>query len=246
MPLGRGMVECRHGVIPIPAPATVELLKGVPVFDPHVEGELVTPTGAAWITTLADKFGTLPDMEIEAVGYGLGDREIKNIPNALRVILGKAASLREDRVVLVETDIDDMNPEFFEPLMERLFASGALDVLFVPIQMKKNRPGVMVRAICEEARHLDVVETILSQSTSIGVRYFNAFRKKLERRIESVETPYGPIRVKFSWDEGGRIRHVAPEYEDCRRLSSLSNIPIMEIYQEALLAAKNIPQSPRK
>ncbi len=239
IPLGRGMVECRHGMLPVPVPATTELLRGVPIYDSNVEGELVTPTGAAWITTVAASFGELPDMKIEKVGYGLGDRDLGSIPNMLRILLGKASpSLSQDRVMIVETDIDDMNPEFFEPLMDKLFANGALDVAFVPIQMKKNRPGVTVRAICEESSRGTVVETILQESTSIGVRYFAVRREKLDRRIEWVETPFGSVRVKVSEGGGGKIHHVSPEYEDCRRLSLEKKTTVMDVYQEALLAAR--------
>jgi hypothetical protein len=239
IPLGRGMVESRHGMLPIPAPATVELLKGVPVYDSNVEAELVTPTGAAWITTVADRFGKLPDMEIETVGYGVGDRDLGPIPNLLRVFLGRARpSLAQDQVLVVETDIDDMNPEFFEPLMDKLFTRGALDVSFVAIQRKKNRPGVTVRTICEESSRADIVATILQESTSIGVRYFAVHREKLGRQIQWVQLPYGSVRVKVSQDRAGMIHHVSPEYEDCRRLGLETNTPIMDVYQEALLAAR--------
>ncbi len=241
IPLGRGMIQSRHGMLPVPVPATVELLKGVPIYDSKVEGELVTPTGAAWITTLAREFGNIPDMEIEKVGYGLGDRDLGNIPNVLRIFLGKAEPpFPHDRVILVETDIDDMNPEFFEPLMDKLFAKGALDVSLVPIQMKKNRPAVTVRAICEESSRGEIVETFLRESTSIGVRYFTVHREKLERRVESIETPFGSVRVKVSFNRQGKVRHVAPEYEDCRRLSLEKKTSVIEVYQEALLAARKI------
>jgi len=239
IPLGSGMIVSRHGMLPVPVPATVELLKGVPVYDSNVEGELVTPTGAACLTTLTAQFGKLPDMEIEKVGYGLGDRDLGDIPNVLRILLGRARpSLLQDRVMVVETDIDDMNPEFFEPLMDKLFATGALDVSFIPIQRKKNRPGVTVRTICDESCRGAVVETILQESTSIGVRYFTVQREKLARRIELVETPFGSVRVKVSQNREGRIHHVSPEYEDCRRLALETEIPIREVYQEAVLAAK--------
>ncbi|NIQ37404.1 MAG: nickel pincer cofactor biosynthesis protein LarC [Proteobacteria bacterium] len=239
IPLGRGMIQSRHGFLPVPAPATVELLRGVPVYDSRVEGELVTPTGAALIMAIADRFGDMPDMEIEKVGYGLGDRDLGNIPNMLRIFLGTGRSpLPQDRVILVETDIDDMNPEFFEPLMDRLFAQGALDVSFIPIQMKKNRPGTTVRAICEESSRARIVETFFRESTTIGVRYFSVNREKLERRVESVETPFGRVKVKISRNREGEIHHVSPEYEDCRRLSVKNKIPVVEVYQEALLAAR--------
>jgi uncharacterized protein (TIGR00299 family) protein len=244
IPLGRGMIQSRHGILPIPVPATVELLKGVPVYDSKIEAEMVTPTGAALITTLALQFGTLPDMEVEKVGYGLGDRDLGPIPNALRILLGRTrAAFARDRVVIVETDIDDMNPEFFEPLMERLFSKGALDVTLIPVQRKKNRPGVTVRTICEESKRADVVETILQESTSIGVRYFPVQREKLNRTIESVETPFGRVKVKVSQNGERRILHLSPEYEDCLRLSLEARIPVMEVYHEALLAARKTKRS---
>ncbi|NIS61543.1 MAG: nickel pincer cofactor biosynthesis protein LarC [Proteobacteria bacterium] len=239
LPLGTGTVECRHGTLPVPAPATVELLRGVPVFDAQIQSELVTPTGAAWITTLARNFGRFPEMEIERVGYGVGDRDLGKVPNLLRILLGNLEPLlSQDRVMIVESDIDDMNPEFFEPLMQKLYASGALDVSLTPIQMKKNRPGVMIRAICEETSHLDIAQTILRESTSIGVRYFPVYRRKLDRRIEAVKTRYGDVRVKISTDNEGRIYHISPEYDDCSRLSSENKVSILEIYQEALLQAR--------
>lgn len=246
IPLGRGMVRSRHGMLPVPVPATVELLRGVPVYDSNMEGELVTPTGAAFVTTLARGFGTLPDMEIERVGYGLGDRDFDPVPNVLRIILGKTlASLARDQVIVVETDIDDMNPEFFEPLMDKLFQRGALDVSLVAIQMKKNRPGVTVRALCEEAKRCHIVETILRESTSIGVRYYPVQREKLGRRVVWVTTPFGRVRVKISHDRAGKICHVSPEYDDCLRLSQEADTPVMEIYREALLAAKEMkPEDP--
>jgi uncharacterized protein (DUF111 family) len=178
-------------------------------------------------------------MEIEKVGYGVGDRDLGDAPNMLRLLLGKKKLLLyQDRVMVVETDIDDMNPEFFEPLMERLFANGALDVSFVPIQRKKNRPGVTVRAICENTRRGDIVAIILQESTSIGVRYFPVEREKLGRRIEQVETRFGRVGVKVSQSRDGEIHHVSPEFDDCRRLALETKTPIMEVYQEALLAAK--------
>jgi len=244
IPLGRGMIECRHGRIPLPAPATADLLKGVPVYDSAVEAELVTPTGAAWITTLTDQFGTLPDMQIEQIGYGIGDRDLGSIPNMLRIFLGQAKpAFIRDRVMVVETDIDDMNPELFEPLMDELFATGALDVSLVPIQRKKNRPGVTVRTICEESKRGDVVETILQESTSIGVRYFPVQREKLDRRIEEVDTPFGRVTVKISESKQGRIHHVSPEYDDCRRIGMKARVPVMRVYEEALLAAGKTKKS---
>jgi uncharacterized protein (TIGR00299 family) protein len=228
-------------MLPVPVPATVEMLRGIPIYDSKIEGELVTPTGAAWITTMTSHFGKMPEMEIEKVGYGLGDRDLGPIPNLLRIFLGRArAAFSQDRAMLVETDIDDMNPEFYEPLMDKLFTAGALDVSFIPIQMKKNRPGVTVRAICEESSQSNIVETFLRESTSIGVRYFTVQREKLSRRIEVVKTPFGSVRVKVSQSEEGKIHHVSPEYEDCRRLSLEKKIPVMEVYQEALLVARKI------
>jgi uncharacterized protein (TIGR00299 family) protein len=241
IPLGRGMIESRHGVLPVPAPATLELLTDVPIYDSNLEGELVTPTGAALITTLAGEFGTLPDMEIEKVGYGLGDRDLGQVPNLIRILLGKVRpSLERDQVLLVETDIDDMNPEFYEPLMDRLFTRGALDVSLIPVQRKKNRPGVTIRTLCEESSRAAVVETILQESTSIGVRYFPVEREKLGRKIESVETPFGKVRVKVSSSSERKIFRVLPEYEDCLRLSQEAKTSVMEVYQEALIAARKV------
>jgi len=234
VPLGSGFVNCQHGVLPLPGPATLELLKDTPVYGTGIAGEMVTPTGAALITTLTDRFGRMPPMRIKSIGYGVGDNEFEEIPNLLRVIFGEDEKKKEsDRVTVIETNIDDMNPEIYDFLMERLFEEGALDVSLSPLQMKKNRPGVLLRAICREENRPQVIEIILNESTSLGVRYYEVERLKTLRRLETVETRFGKVRVKIYKD--GDI-NVSPEYEDCRRIAKESKVPLRKVYDEAVKA----------
>jgi len=234
IPLGSGFVKCRHGILPLPAPATLELLRDKPVYEAGVEGELVTPTGAAIITTITDKFGSMPPMRIENIGYGVGDNEFEEFPNLLRVILGEGKNKKEtDRVTVIETNIDDMNPEVYDFLMERLFEEGALDVSLSPLQMKKNRPGVLLRVICHEENRRGMMDTILEESTSLGVRYYEAERLKVPRRIEQVETGFGKVRVKIFHDDKMTM-NVSPEYEDCKRIAKEKKVPLKRIYSEVI------------
>lgn len=234
IPLGRGFVTCRHGTIPIPAPATVAILQGVPTYGTEIPYELVTPTGAAIITTLAESFGPMPEMVLGKSGYGAGQRDLENRPNLLRIISGNLpVSLKgylQDEIVLVETSIDDMNPELFGFVMNRLFEDGALDVYWIPIYMKKNRPGTMVQVLCRE-EHLDViVNRILSETTSIGVRYYSARRHILSREYRNINTSYGEIQVKCITYPDGRTRYV-PEYDICQKIALQENIPIQTVYE---------------
>jgi uncharacterized protein (TIGR00299 family) protein len=233
IPLGSGFVQGHHGRLPVPAPATLALLKGIPVYSSSVNQELVTPTGAAVLTSFSQGFGDLPEMRIEKVGYGVGDRVLDEIPNVLRIILGGAEGLLErDRVLVVESDIDDMSPEICGYLMERLPEMGALDVTFIPIHMKKNRPGITIKILSHEAEVDRIIDTLFRESTSIGVRLYPVRRAKLSRRIEEVETKYGPVRLKISTDQRGRIVNVMPEFEDCKRIAEAEGIPLKEIYRE--------------
>ena len=238
--LGRGFVECAHGRFPVPAPATLELVKGVPTYGRDVEAELVTPTGAAIITTLAKGFGPSPTMEVEAIGYGAGHRDLP-IPNLLRVSVGRALRLEErgyeeDVVTLVEANIDDMNPEFYEHVMARLFDRGALDVFLTPIQMKKSRPAVKLSAIVREADLDGVLDVFFEETTTLGVRLYEARRKKLAREEIVVETRYGKVGVKVG-RLGDAVKNISPEYEDCRRIAEREGIPLKEVYEEARRAA---------
>lgn len=233
IPVGSGFVRGQHGRLPVPAPATLEILKGIPIYPSSLNEEMVTPTGAAILASLAAGFGDIPEMRIESLGYGVGDKVFEEIPNVLRIILGEGERPFEgDRVWIVETDIDDMSPEIHGYLMERLPEAGALDVTFTPIQMKKNRPGVMIRILSHAAEIDTVIDTLFRESTSIGVRLYPIRRAKLNRRIEEVETKYGTVRLKVSTDHRGRIINIMPEYEDCKRIAKTIGIPLKEVYRE--------------
>ena len=236
-PLGSGTIESAHGTLPVPAPATMELLRGIPVKGGHATGEMVTPTGAAILTTLADTFGPIPEMVVERIGYGAGTRDPEHAPNVLRILLG-SPSPAEDRPELetqtmVETCIDDMNPEIFGYLMECLFGDGALDVYWVPVFMKKNRPGTMVHVLCPAARKSAVIDRLLAETTTLGVRSYPVERHVLAREIVTVDTVYGRTPVKEVRGLGGSIRRV-PEYEFCRRIAREKDIPIREVYDAIL------------
>ncbi len=238
--LGRGFVECAHGRLPVPAPATLELVEGVPTYGRDIEAELATPTGAAIVTTLAKGFGRAPLMEVEAIGYGAGHRDL-TIPNLLRVSIGETTEAgdqgyEEDVVTVVEANIDNMNSELYEHVMERLFARGALDVFLTSIQMKKSRPAVKLSAIVRAADLSEVLDTFFDETTTLGVRLYEASRKKLSRESIVVETKYGRVSVKVG-KLGGVVKNMSPEYEDCRRIASQLDIPLKEIYDEAKRAA---------
>lgn len=231
--LGQGTVKCKHGPLPVPAPATLELLKGVPVYGSEVEAELVTPTGAAIITGLAARFGPMPSMRAEAIGYGAGQRDIVSRPNLLRIALASESSIyEEDQAIVIEANIDDMNPEFYDYIMARLFATGAMDVFLTPIYMKKNRPAVMLSVLVGPEKSDQALEVIFSETTTLGVRMYNVGRKKLSREQATVETPYGPVQIKIG-KLGEKVLNVSPEYEACRRLAEEQNLPIKVVYEEA-------------
>jgi hypothetical protein len=232
--VGRGMVTTEHGSFPVPGPATAELLRGRPCYATHVEGELVTPTGAALAVTLADGFGPLPSMRPQKIGYGAGSRQYDHHPNVLRAILGDLlddGAVRET-VLVLETTIDDMNPQLYGHLIDRLFAAGALEVFYTPIFMKKNRPGTQVTVICPEPRIEEVTATIFEETTTIGFRYLPMGRIEMGRRIEVARTAYGPVRMKVSF-HNGRVMQAMPEYEDCRRLALARGVPLKEIQRAA-------------
>ena len=241
IPVGRGFVTCQHGILPVPAPATLSILKGIPVYGTKVPHELVTPTGAAIIATLAESFEEMPDMIIEKIGYGAGKRELESQPNLLRVILGIEITNSEkgvgvyqtDQIVIIETCIDDMNPEVFGFMMERLFEKGALDVYWIPIFMKKNRPGTMVQVLCSEDCREVLMACILSESSSLGVRYYHAKRRMLGRERIIVKTVYGEIAVKRIIELDGSSR-IVPEYEICKKIALEKNLPIRVVYDTIL------------
>ncbi|MBI5287169.1 MAG: LarC family nickel insertion protein, partial [Deltaproteobacteria bacterium] len=230
-------VETSHGMMPLPSPATLELLKGIPVEPSPVRDEVVTPTGAAIITTVAEGFGTIPKMKIEEVGYGIGDKDFKEIPNLLRIIVGEGDGADMERLIVLETNIDDMNPQIYEYLMEVLFDGGALDVFLVPIQMKKGRPAILLHVLCAEGKKDTLMDIIFKESTSIGVRCYPVTRYCLEREIREVSTPYGKVRVKVS-KKDGKVLNIQPEYEDCKRIAREKKVPLKDVIsvaQEGLL-----------
>ena len=235
--MGAGFVSCRHGILPVPAPATLAILKKIPVYGSAVKHELVTPTGAAIIATLAESFASMPDMLIENTGYGAGKRNLESVPNLLRVITGSffkpekpiKTNYQKDSIIIVETCIDDMNPEFFGFLMERLFEDGAIDVYWIPIFMKKNRPATQVKVLCEKSLQDIIIHRILSETTSLGVRYYDVYRAKYDREQIIVETSYGRIQAKSIKDPDGKVR-IVPEYEACRKIALEKNIPLRIIY----------------
>ncbi len=231
IPLGKGFVTCDHGKLPVPAPATIALLKGVPVYGTDVPHELVTPTGAAILTSLAEEFGPLPKMNVTQIGYGIGTRELQEMPNLLRIVVGEAEpALEEDCVTVVETNIDDMNPEIFGFVMERLFEDGALDVTWVPVFMKKNRPGTMIQVVCKDIDSEKVVRRILSETTATGVRHYRTERTKLKRILRKIDTSLGKVQVKEISGPAGRVS-VVPEYEECKRIALEKNIPLKVVYE---------------
>jgi len=240
--LGRGTVRCAHGVIPVPAPATAELLKGVPTYGRDVDAELVTPTGAAILTTLAEGYGSAPPMTVEQIGYGAGTRDLAH-PNLLRISVGQASDemagldYERDLATVVETNIDDMNPEFYEHVVERLFDVGALDVFMTPITMKQSRPAVQLSVLVPDDRLPAVVDVLMTETTTIGVRFGTMKRWKLARRQETVTTAYGRVGVKVA-HRGNSVLNVAPEARDCRRLADQHGVPMKTVYAEAESAAR--------
>jgi pyridinium-3,5-bisthiocarboxylic acid mononucleotide nickel chelatase len=237
LPMGKGFVPSRHGVLPIPGPATVELLKGWPVRLEDGDAELVTPTGAAIIAAVA-QHDPVPQLQLAAVGYGAGERTLPDRPNLLRVLVGNTGETpREEQLLVLETNIDDLNPELYEHVMERLFTAGARDVFLAPIHMKKNRPGVLLSVLGETADR-DKLSTILFTETStLGVRSYPVARVALRRESREVVTAYGSVRVKLAHGPDGRI-NVAPEYEDCRRLAREKEVPLKLVYEAAVRSAR--------
>src|SRR5580765_579399 len=218
--VGGGMVQSAHGLFPVPAPATVKLLGDAPVYSGAVQKELVTPTGALIATTYADAFGPLPPMTIERVGYGAGERDNPSTPNVLRVMIGRAegGDAREtDRVCVIECEIDDMNPQLFGVVMDRLYAAGALEVFYIPVQMKKNRPGTLLTVVAPPALRETMTAIVFRETTTIGLRHYEVERECLERTLVPVETPIGTIRVKVA-SRGGQVLNATPEFEDCAKL----------------------------
>ncbi|HYY57636.1 MAG TPA: nickel pincer cofactor biosynthesis protein LarC [Pyrinomonadaceae bacterium] len=237
--VGSGVVEMAHGRFPVPPPAVTELLKNAPVYaTADIVGELVTPTGAAIISTVVAEYGALPLMKIEGTGYGAGTREYQNFPNVLRVIVGEGAAKDADtaeRLLMVETNIDDMSPQLFGYVMEKALAEGALDCYFTPVQMKKNRPGVLLQILCRPADLEAMCGLLFSETTTLGVRSYEVERRALERETVRVETPYGPIDVKVARIDG-RVAKEMPEYEQCRAAAESAGVALRLVEAAALAA----------
>jgi uncharacterized protein (TIGR00299 family) protein len=226
--VGGGTVQCAHGVMPVPAPATLRLLEGVPVYSNGIEAELVTPTGALLIAGHAASFGPMPAMTVAQSGYGAGDRDLPGRPNVLRVLVGDAAGEpATERLVVLECEIDDMNPQLFGVLMDRLHEAGALDVFYAPVQMKKNRPGTLVTVLAPPERREPLTSIMFRETTTIGLRWHEAERERLERRMVTVTTPHGAARVKVA-RRAGAIVNAAPEFDDCTRLASAAGISVKD------------------
>jgi uncharacterized protein (TIGR00299 family) protein len=237
--VGTGTVECAHGTLPVPAPATAELIKGLPVYSTGVAGELLTPTGAAILTTLATDFGPMPAMKIGKIGYGAGTAE-PSIPNLLRVVIGESARKGADydmeQAAVIETNIDDMTPQIYDHLIQRLLQIGALDVFLTRVQMKKNRPGTLVTVICPPDMVGEVSDMLMRETTTIGMRWRIDNRIKAQRAIKEIRTTYGTVRIKVA-RVGDKIINIAPEYEDCKRLAIERDVPLKDVMAAALSAA---------
>lgn len=234
LPMGRGAINTRHGLLPLPAPAVAELARGVPIRAVDLQSELVTPTGAAILTTLADGYDTFPPMYLTRVGYGAGAREL-TIPNILRVFVGAIEPEQDttlETLVVLETNIDDMNPQIYEYVFAKLFEAGALDVWMTPIQMKKNRMGALL-SVLSRPRETDALSQILfAETTTLGVRQYQVQRSALAREMIRVETPFGQVAVKVARLNGRKVR-ATPEYEECRQLAEKQHVPLLEIYHAA-------------
>jgi uncharacterized protein (TIGR00299 family) protein len=234
--VGGGTVRSAHGLFPVPAPATVRLLGDAPIYSGAVQKELVTPTGALIATAYASSFGPIPAMAVEHVGYGAGERDNTDTPNVLRVLIGRAADRVEaERVVVIECEIDDMNPQLFGTAMERLYAAGALEVFYVPVQMKKNRPGTLLTVVAAPERRATLADVIFHETTTIGLRYSEVDRECLRREIIRVATPLGDVRFKLAWREG-RVVNAVPEFEDLSSLAAANGLAVKDVQALALQA----------
>jgi uncharacterized protein (TIGR00299 family) protein len=234
--VGSGTVECAHGTFPVPAPATALLLRGVPIQAGLVAAEMVTPTGALLVTEYASAFGPLPAMRVDAIGYGAGHRDFTTFPNVLRILQGESISSgAREPIVVVECEIDDMNPQLFGPLMDRLFEAGALDVFYSAVQMKKNRPGVLVTVLAQPAQRESIASLLFAETTTIGVRFQDVVRERLAREIQQVDTPIGPIRFKIARRDG-KVLNAAPEFDDCAAAAAARKMSVKDVQAIALKA----------
>jgi uncharacterized protein (TIGR00299 family) protein len=239
---GEGLINCEHGTIPIPAPATLKLLEGIPCYSSGTKNELTTPTGAAFIGYYGSKFGSLPKMNIMKSGYGAGSHEIKEIPNLLRVVLGEV--LIPSKIItmkVIETNIDDMNPEFYDHIMSQLLIAGAVDVFLTAVHMKKNRPGTLLTTVVSNDKFHSIVQIILEETSTFGIRHYDVVRTELKRENKLIKTPFGKVRIKIGTFAGSRLT-VSPEYEDCKKLALKKGIPVKRVYEETLLIAKQMEE----
>jgi pyridinium-3,5-bisthiocarboxylic acid mononucleotide nickel chelatase len=244
--VGGGSVEAAHGTLPVPAPATAELLKEIPIYSSGVEGELVTPTGAAIVSTLATSFGPLPAMKVSAIGYGAGEKDFPSLPNIVRLLVGEKIEVEQGRtafdagedeiVSVIEANVDDMSPQVYGFFAEQALAAGALDVTCASIQMKKNRPAMMITVLTEPERSDDLARLVFEQTTTIGLRIYQARRKVLMRQIVTVDSAYGPVNVKVAWLDG-KVVNVAPEYDDCKRVAEERGVPLKQVMIAAQAAS---------
>jgi uncharacterized protein (TIGR00299 family) protein len=238
--VGGGTVQCAHGVLPVPAPATLELLKGAPIYASKIQKELVTPTGAAIVKTLVSRFAELPHLTAEQAGYGAGSRDFHDQPNVLRLMIGEAAAeaveqkyFQTDTVTVLEANLDDMNPQIVAHVCDRLFDAGALDAFCTPVQMKKGRPGLVLSVLANAAEVDQLARIIFAETTTIGLRTYETKRLVLPRRQLEIETQWGTVRMKVA-NLNGTIANYAPEFEDCRRLAAAHNVPLKAVMQEAI------------
>ncbi len=235
--VGGGTVKMAHGVLPVPAPATANLLQGKPTYSNGVQRELVTPTGAAIVATLCDSFGPQPPMRVSAIGYGAGAAELEGQPNVLRIMIGETAGKvvpgYDQEITVIEANLDDMNPQIYGYFQEKALAAGALDVFTTPVQMKKNRPGTLLTVLSQSADTQALMSLIFAETTTFGVRSYSAQRRVLPRESVKVNTSFGEVRIKLS-RVNGRILHASPEYDDCRKLAEEKNVPLQRVINEAL------------
>ena len=237
---GFGFVDCAHGRFPVPAPATAELLKGVPLCAGDEEAELITPTGAALLREFVTEFGTMPPMTVRTIGYGLGTRQLPKTPNVLRAVLGETSDDRTpDRIAMLETNLDAVNPQVLGDVMDKALAAGALDVFHTPIQMKKNRPGVMLSVLCAPGDAERLSRLLLTNTTAFGVRHLDAQRLKLQREIVELKTTFGPVEIKLGRLDG-KVVSASPEFESCKRVAAKAKVPVRRVLTAALAEAEEL------
>jgi uncharacterized protein (TIGR00299 family) protein len=243
--VGGGTAKMAHGVLPVPAPATAKLLQGKPTYSNGAQRELVTPTGAAIVATLCDSFGPQPAMSVSAIGYGAGSADLEGQPNVVRLMVGEAAekvvSGFDEEISVIEANLDDMNPQIYGYFLEKALAAGALDVYTTPVQMKKNRPGTLLTLLCKPQDAGSLISLTFAETTTFGARTYSAQRRTLPRESVTVNTKFGNVRIKLS-RVNGNIRHVAPEYEDCRKLAAEKNVPLHQVMDEAVRAFESSSQ----